>query len=524
MNVSVQGNRLAITFPFDLRLIEIVRTIPDRAWNLPSHKGIWSVPATAFHCEAVIKTLKPAGFNIHPDVVKCADVKAERPASLRKQLPKNLYPYQKEAVEFTHAARGRAIIGDAPGVGKTAPALVWTYMFGGKKALIVAPANVTYKWAEKEVPMWAAGKTVQVVEGGKKAIDPDIDIVIMSYRTMVMRFEELNRMPFDTMIFDEAHYLKSNKSQQNRIARKLVKGVPYLLFLTGTAFKNKRYEMFQLLHMIDPIAWPNAADFGVRYCGGVLDHGQWITPPNYETNTEELQLRLRSVMIRRTKKQVIKDLPDLTRTYLPIHLSNEKDYATTLRAAKEQARAEGYKPGSALVLLNKLRQVVGRGKTSAALEIAEDLLDAGEQVVMFAHHKEVIKTLVDGLMKMGINAYLIGVIDGSTPSQERQLLSMSFQAGHKRVMVISSAGKEGIDLFASSHLIMVERLWTGADEEQIEARVHRNGQKNAVTAYYPIAKGTVDERLDQIVRGKNTEFANLNETDVIRVLFMELLK
>ncbi len=515
---EIQGNRIAIIFPFDLRLIETIKNnIPDRAWNVPSHKGVWSVPMSPFHCAMVIEALKPySGFTIDPKIKKCADAKAQKP-NLRKQLPKNLYPYQKEAVEFTHAARGRMILGDAPGVGKSAPALVWWYLFGGKKALIVSPANVTWKWAEKEAALWAGDRTWQVVEGSKTQIK-DVDITIMSYRTMVNRYEELKTLPFDTMIFDEAHYLKSNKSQQNRVARKLVKTVPYLLFLTGTAFKNKRIEMYQLLNMIDPKQWSNIKDFGERYCGGRLEGGHWIIKPDKETNTEELQERLAPIMLRRTKMQVADDLPELTRVSIPIYADNAKDYEQTLRSVKEQARISGYKPATALTLLNKLRQIVGMGKVNAAIELAEDLLESGEQIVVFAHHKAVVEQL-----KKALASHKVGVIAGDTKPRDRQGLSNAFLAGRLRVMVISSAGKEGLDLYSGSHIIFSERLWTPADEEQIEARLHRKMQKNAVTAHYLVARGTVDERLDEIVRTKRSEFANLIESDIVREIFAELV-
>jgi SWI/SNF-related matrix-associated actin-dependent regulator 1 of chromatin subfamily A len=514
MKATLVNNRIALTFPFDLRTIEIIKNnIPDRAWNVKTHPRVWSVPNSPWHCAKVIEVLSPLGFYIDREIEKCADAKAKKP-NLRKQLPKSLYGYQKEAVEFGYAARGRFILGDAPGVGKSAPALVWWYLFGGQKVLIVSPANVTWKWALKEAAMWAGDRTVQVVEGSKKAMK-DVDITIMSYRTMVNRYDELKELPFDTMIFDEAHYLKSSKSQQNRVARKLVKTVPYLLFLTGTAFKNKRIEMYQLLNMIDPVQWSNIKDFGERYCGGKLEGGHWIIKPDKETNTEELQARLAPIMLRRTKMQVADDLPELTRVSIPIYLDNQSEYEQTLRSVKEQARREGYKPARALTLLNQLRQVVGRGKIKSAVELAEDLLESGEQVVLFAHHKAVVAEL-----KSALSSHRVGVIAGDTKPKDRQMLSDAFLAGRLRVMILSSAGKEGLDLYSGSHIIFVERLWTPADEEQIEARLHRNGQKNAVTAHYLVARGTVDERLDGIVRDKRLEFANLIESDIIREVFM----
>jgi SWI/SNF-related matrix-associated actin-dependent regulator 1 of chromatin subfamily A len=510
MNVTLHNNRISIAFPFDLVLLEIVRTLPDRAWNLKSHPGVWSVPATPFHCQSVIDTLTPRGFHIAPEVEKCADAKVSRP-KLRSKLPKSLFGYQRDGIEHIHATNGRDLIADDMGLGKSAEALVWWHLFGGNRVLIVSPANVTWKWAEKEAALWAKDRTWQVVEGGKTPIT-DTDITIMSYRTMVMRYEELKGMPFDTMIFDEAHYLKSNKSQQNRVARKLVKGTPHVLLLTGTPFKNRRFELFQLLHILDPKVWSSAIEFGTRYCGGVFQQGHWIVPPYGQTNTEELQARLAPIMLRRTKKQVADDLPELTRVAIPIHLDNAKEYEKALRSAKEQARSEGYKPGRSLALLNTLRQVVGRGKVRAAIELAGDILETGEQVVLFAHHKENVDALQKGLLVTG---HVARIIDGGTPAKERQQLSSDFIAGKFRILIVSSAGKEGLDLYSASHIIFVERLWTPADEEQIEARLHRKGQKNSVTAHYFIARGTVDEYMDDVVVGKRREFGGLIDTDEV---------
>jgi len=518
MNASLQGDRVAIAFPFDLKTIEVVRSIPDRAWNYKTHQGVWSVPASPWHCAKIIETLLPIGFYIDPKIEQCADAKVEKP-NLRKQLPKDLYAYQKTGVEFIHAARGRALVTDDMGLGKSAEALVWSNLFGGSKILIVAPANVTWKWALKEMKMWAADHTWQVIEDGKKPIK-DVSVIIMSYGIMVSRFEELSTIPFDTIILDEAHYLKSNKSQRNRVARKLVKGVPNLLLLTGTAFKNRRMEMFPLLNMLDPKTWSNVIEFGKRYCGGVFSQGHWIIPPDKETNTEELQARLAPIMLRRTKKQVAIDLPDLTRVSIPITIDNESEYEHTLRSVKEQAREEGYQPARALTLLNKLRQVVGMGKTQAAIELALDIMATGNKVVIHAHHKAVVSQLVNDLHGQGV-----AVIDGRTPAHERQILADAFVHDPSlMVMIVSSAGKEGIDLFSASHIIFVERQWTPADEEQLEARLHRNGQKNPVTSHYLVARDTVDERLDEIVRTKRSQFANLIESDIIKEIYLEVME
>lgn len=521
MKATLVNNRIALEFSFDLGLITYIKdNLPDRVWNSKTHPKVWSVPSSPYHCAKIIEVLKPLGFFIDPKIVKCADPNTPKP-NLRKQVPTNLYEYQKDGVEFIYAAKGRAIVGDAPGVGKSAQALVFANMFGGSKILIVSPQNVIWKWATKEADLWANGRTVQVIETGKQIIT-DADIIVMSYGIMVSRYEELMALPFDTMIFDEAHYLKSNKSQRNKVARKITKGVPHILLLTGTAFKNKRFEMFQLLHILDPNQWSSALEFGKRYCGGEFGQGHWITPPIGETNTEELQRRLSPILLRRTKKQIGDQIPELTRVTVPMYLDNAADYDKALEDARREARREGYKPAFALSLLNKLRQIVGRGKVQQAIELAEDILEAGEKVVLFAHHKEIVAQLKSHFWKAGIGT---GVIDGSTPAKERQRLAETFlENSGLEVMIISSAGREGIDLYSANQLIFVERLWTPADEEQIEARLQRDGQKNPVTAAYLVAKGTIDERLDEIVRGKRAEFANLIESDIVKEVWLSLLE
>jgi len=331
----------------------------------------------------------------------------------------------------------------------------------------------------------------------------------MSYAIATNRYDELLAMNWDTIIFDEAHYLKSNKSQRNKAARKYIKGVPHLLMLTGTPFKKKRIELYQLLNMIDPINWSNVKDFGERYAGGKIERGHWIIPPNKETNTEELQARLAPIMLRRTKKQVANDLPDLTRVSIPMYIDNKGEYEQALRSAKERAEG-GYTSALALTLLNSLRQVIGKGKVKAAIELAEDILETGNQVVLFAHHKEVVAQL-----NAAMHDHFVGVIDGSTKNKDRQMISQAFLDWQLRVLVVSSAAKEGLDLYSGSHIIFVERLWTPADEEQIEARLHRQGQKNPVTAHYFVARGTVDEHLDRVVETKRKEFSNLIDTDEV---------
>lgn len=517
---TVVRDVIEIRFPYEMTIIQAVRDIQGRQWNQPGHLGAWIVPNTPWHCAKVIEVLRPfSGFTIDPAIIRNANGKSPAP---KLKLPKNLYNYQKEGVKFIYRAQGRCIVADDMGLGKTAEALTFVDQFCGK-TLVIAPANVLLKWAEKEVPMWTKGKSVQVILTGKQNME-DCDITIMSYGIMVSKYEELNQTPFDCIIFDESHYVKSSKAQRTRVAKALVKaGIPHVLFLSGTPFMNRPSELYTALNMLDPRGFNNWYHFAARYCGYAYTGGMWVRPEReVATNVNELAQRLSHVMLRRTKRDVALELPDLTRVSIPITIENISEYRQAVSNFRSARRTNpDPRPMNVLTQLTELRQVVGRGKVRAAIELAESILNNDEQVVLFAHHKEVVRELTDALRQYGV-----GIIAGETPAKDRQNIVNAFlmQGSKLRVMIITVAGAEGIDLYSASNIIFVEREWTPAREEQAEARLHRLGQKNACTAYYIVAQNTIDEKLDRAVSEKRAVFGQIIHQDEIVTMILEGLE
>lgn len=514
----VNGNKVEISFPFDEEIIEKVRAIAGRKfdWN----RRVWTVPATPYHFDQLAEALMPYGFQLDDAIIKGADHKAPPPTI---KFPKGLYPFQRESVKFMYDVNGRAILADEMGLGKTISALAFVKMFCDR-TLVVCPANVVYKWG-MEVERWLPDASYQIVTTGKDEIGR-VDVVIMSYAMMVSHFEKLSRTPFDVIIFDECHYLKGRKSQRGKVGRTLVKlGVPKVLMLSGTPFLNRPDELFPLLNMLDPVGFSNFFDYAKRYMGAEYIQGMWYFPPGVVTNRDELAKRLERVMIRHTKKAVALELPDLTRTIVPVELTNKAAYKAALRDVMTWLRSKDrsvVNPSHALTRLAVLRQVVGEGKVAAAVELAESVLQDGKKVVLFAHHKAIITSLEEALKDYGVKT-----IVGDTPQKERLENSNLFLSDDSscRVMVISTAGGVGIDLFSASDIIMVERQWTPAMEEQVEARLHRIGQKNPVNAYYIVARGTVDEKLSRIVDLKRGVIGQvISQDDVITQLLTEMME
>lgn len=523
--VLINGDKIEIEFEYNMEIIQVVRNIAGREWNKPAHPKVWTLPITPWHMAQVVKLLSPFEFWIDPKIIQGANHEDKMP---ELSLPDELYDYQKLGVRFICSTNGRCIIADDMGLGKTAQALVFVDQFCSR-TLIVTPSSVVLKWVRKECPMWAKNKKVSVVLNGKQPIDRDADILLMSYGIMVSRFAELSQIPFNCIVFDESHYIKSPKAQRSRVARSLVKsGVPRVLFLSGTPFMNRPSELFTALNMLDPKSYSNFYHYAARYCGWQYMGGVWVRPDrDVVTNASELAERLSDVMLRRTKKDVALELPDLSRSFVPVTIPNMAEYRQAKKSLRDWLRSrekEVKDPGHILTRLNVLRQIMGQGKVKAAIELAEDVLESNHQVVLFAHHKEVVQGLIDGLKQYGL-----GVIDGSTPVKERQRLidtfaNQSLTSNHQmRVMIITVAGAEGIDLYSASYIIFVEREWTPAREEQAEARLHRIGQKNPVSSYYLVATGTVDEKLNEVIEGKRAMFKSVIRQDEIISRILEAL-
>lgn len=520
---SILNNKIKIKFPFSESLIEVIRDIDGRKFNgdNPDDK-YWTVPLSAWHCQRIVSLLEPKGFEIDPAIKEQADRNAEQPDL---EYPVGLYPFQREAVDFITHAGGRVILADEMGLGKTIEAIAYVSLVS-KKTLVISPSNVLYKW-EAECKKWIPEHTVAVYPTGKGELGNE-NIHIMSYGIMTSRFDQLKEVEYDAIILDEAHLVKNSKAMRTRVTKALVKmGIPHVLFLSGTPFMNRPSELFPMLNMLDPVGFSNYYTYAQRYCGAQYMGGVWYFPPNGATNLEELGERVKYLLLRRTKKDVLHDLPDLTRTSIPIETSNMKDYKRALKDLKswlKENNKEVLNPEHILTRLNSLRQIVGKGKIDAALELAESVLNDGKQVVLFCHHKEVLAELVD---RLPVSQDNIGVISGDVPSKKRQELVEKFliQNSSLRAMIITVAGAEGIDLYSASDIIFVEREWTPAKEEQAESRLHRNGQKSSVNAWYLVASGTIDEKFDAMVKEKRKMFKQVIRTDeILELIWNEITK
>lgn len=524
VSANVPNKTLDISFPYDTRLVDAVRKLPDRKWD--KKRGVWTVPYSRYHAKQVLAGLEKLEFDFDPRIFKLA----EDDTKVRVTYFQNrdgLFPFQSEAVDFIHKNKGRVIIADDMGLGKTIESLAWIRERPDLQSiLIVSPSSVVYKW-EREIKKWVGeDQTVSVIRTGKESL-PDSRFLIMSYAIMVSQQQKLALKKWDVMVLDEAHRIKSLTSQRARSAHSLL--ADHTLLLTGTPMLNRPMEMFSLLKMIDPVEWNNYFKFGVRYCDGHKNYFGWDFTG--ASNLGELKDRMKGVMIRRTKGEVLDQLPDLTRTRIKVEVRRAEitQALSSLQVwLQENGRGTKENRAEAMVRLTKLRQAIGLAKAPVVVDMVEDILEQNDsqKVVVYAVHHSVVAYLESAMKKWGVST-----ITGEVPQQDRQKRIDAFQNRHSpRVMIISSAGGEGIDLYRADKIIFCEREWVPGVEEQAEARCHRMGQKNAVEAMYLIASETVDRQMDDLIERKRDLVKELVGQDQVRVTqnsadeFMDMIK
>jgi len=444
-------------------------------------------------------------------VEKALSASSATGSSLVVPKPDNGYewmPHQIAGVEWC-VNRPRALIADEMGIGKSAQAIGTANYLGLKRILVICPASVKINW-EREFGLWSTmNPKIAIINGTKAIIPKDADVIIINYDIIHSENnkKQLMRMEFDLLIADEVHYVKSVKSKRTKalftrggIASRCKRQI----YLSGTPMLNRPMELYALLKAASPQTIEPYTDYfryARRYCGGF--YGQWGFDVSGATRTDELNHRLRSTfMIRRTKDEVMKDLPDCIHQIITF----EKDKITKKIVEEEtlfditidQLKAQSFK-GIDVGELAKIRHDMALAKLPQCIAHIQDLLEGSQQkILVFAHHRDVIDTLVE---KLNYNSV---VIKGGMTTIQKQKSIDEFQDDPECRLMIANiqAGGVGINLTAASHVVFVETSWVPAEIDQAIARCWRKGQKSSVLAQFLVVRDSIDEHLLSKVYGK----------------------
>jgi len=516
----LQKETIIVSFPFDYATIDKVKTLPGRQYDGQNKR--WEVPLNIH----AVGQLKAWGFEFDDALEKFVQEKSDTRTADQMNptvvlgLKKTLYPFQRQGVAFLENRGGCGLIADEMGLGKTIQALAWVHNHPeARPVIIVVPATLKLNWLREIDEGISNGNNVQILSGTKPH-KIDGDLIIINYDILSSWVVGLRNLRPQVLILDECHYIKNNKAKRTKAVKKLRRGIPHVIALSGTPALNRPIEIYNALTLIDRTVVPDFWTFVHKYCGA--RHNGFAWDYNGASNTEELhQILTSTIMIRRRKKEVLSELPDKTYSYVPMEMDpvSRRNYQSASKAfihwVWEQKGFEAAKKasaGEAFAKVEALKQIAVRGKMRHAIEWIRDFLESEKKLVVFTLHKETMQRLMDEFKDVAVK------IDGGMSQQQRQAAVDVFQNDCKiRLFVgqIKAAGV-GINLFAASNVVFLELPWTPGELVQAEDRCHRIGQKDAVNVYYLLAHDTIDihiarmidrkrKVLDQFLDGKKTE-------------------
>jgi len=455
-------------------------------------------------------------------------------------LPEDLFPHQRAGA--LRLAEGKpTYLGYDMGIGKTRTFIEAAKLRSASRVLVVCPATAVLVWA-REIQKWDPLATYIVVKAASDLRVP-ADYHIVSHGRMSQKDATIpdaiaNVAPFELTAIDEAHAFNASDTNRVKALRRTAPNMGLIVPLSGTPMRNHAGELYTLLD----ICWPQGLqgsrkarmsrfDFEDLFCriahrtfGGT----RMIRVVEGSKNLDQLKTLVGPFMSRVRKAEVFKDLPAINWDYVPVPL----DY--TMMPSADAAKFEGIVKmilggeganatldvlTEALQVLGRntglmaLRRVLGLAKLRGATEYIVDMLDtldADRKVLVFAHHADVIRGLVNHL-----GAYSPAVLTGGSSAQERLAAIDQFLTDPRcRVFVgnIQAAGT-AITLVGQhcrcSDVVFVESSWTPMDNAQAACRVHRIGQKDGVVARLLSASGTVDDLIQSLLARKAREFTQL---------------
>lgn len=369
----------------------------------------------------------------------------------------------------------------------------------------------------------------------RKERDPEYKIVFVNG----VPFENFVKADYKTLICDESHFLKDIGAQRTVAAIEISGTVEHAICLTGTPIDSRPMELWTQLQIVNKGVAPKRFDYGVRYCAGYQKpaaRGQMVWDFTGVSNITELDKTLRStIMIRRTKDQVMKELPPKTRTMIPFVVDEaydklyrkeeasaldrlreirkeRNDWRAVLEAlpeadrrayvakhAEKAHRAAGLKD-MAISEIEKLKEAAVNAKFSECIDFTVEKQESQGKILVFAVHHKTIDRLVAAFREKGIKT---DFIDGRVTGVPRQNVIDAFQDGDLEILVCGiRAMSVGANLVASHTVIFIELDWTPGIHSQAEDRTHRIGQTMPVFVYYLLLLGSIEEKIAKMIDSK----------------------
>jgi SWI/SNF-related matrix-associated actin-dependent regulator 1 of chromatin subfamily A len=452
---------------------------------------------------------------------------------------KTMLPYQLRGSSFLQNSGMRALLADECGLGKTLQVLATLKNPDNLPALVLCKSTLKLQWF-RETIRWV-GLVGQIIEGehdhnlGCKICFLSVDLLV--------RFKNpkkfAQRFGIQTVIFDECQAIKNHESKRTNAVRVLMQDVPNMIAMSGTPIKNNAEEFFPILNILRPDKFPSLTGF----------YNNWVASYYTEygmksagiSNPKAFKEFTQDFILRRTRAEILTDLPKIQRTslFVPLGKKVQADYDFLMKSLAAEAdnftTSAFQRQANILAYLGKMRHLTGMAKIAACADHVEEFLEESDRkIVIFTHHKDVMNGLHTRIAQF--HSKVLTFESHHSNNERSNIINKFVNDGSVRVLIASTlAAGEGVDGLQKvcSDILILERQWNPANEEQVEGRVERMGQEsNRITATYLIATGTIDEYFAQLVEQKRANMASTldgkeivwNESDIMRELVEELLR
>ncbi len=459
-----------------------------------------------------IEDMERAGMEIKADesfrsLMTRIHESADEHIKVPKAIQADLRSYQKDGYEWmsrlAHWGAG-ALLADDMGLGKTVQTI--TLLLSRAKQgpqLVILPTSLIINWRDEIARFAPSLNTILLNRAGidRTAAVKDagaFDIVIATYGLLITEEDNLTSRQWTTIVLDEAHTIKNKETKMSKAAMSLQ--ADFRLLLTGTPLQNHVSEMWNLMQFANPDLLGSFNDFSQRFLLPIeRDHDKNVQ--------KQLKRIISPFILRRTKTDVLNELPEKTEITLKVDLSeDELAFYDSIREQALTNLASGESTAvKALAEIIRLRQAacnsqlvnkdvnLPSSKMECFMQLVSNLHDNHHRALVFSQFTSHLALVRQRLDEEGVQ-YLY--LDGATPAKERLRLVEEFQHGDMPLFLISlKAGGLGLNLTAADYVIHLDPWWNPAIEEQASDRAYRIGQQNPVTVYRLIARGTIEEKI-----------------------------
>ncbi|MBS7123155.1 DEAD/DEAH box helicase [Faecalibacillus intestinalis] len=428
-----------------------------------------------------------------------------------------LRDYQKEGYVWLHTLKDygfNGILADDMGLGKTLQIITLLDSLETKRpSLVVCPSSLIYNWEDevhkfsKKLPVTCITGNIQIRSELIKKIKQGL--YVTSYDYMRRDFELYQGIEFEYVILDEAQYIKNQKTKNAQSVKTLK--ARHKLALTGTPIENSLAELWSIFDFLMPQYLFNYHYFQKQYENDIVKN-------NDEEKTKQLKKLVTPFILRRNKKEVLKELPDKIEQniILPFNDEEEKIYVANLAKVNEELQQlydiEGSDKMQILKMLTRLRQLCleprlvydnidqPSSKLKACMELIKTMQENKQKVLLFSSFTSVLNLIAEECQKAGITYYML---TGSTNKEDRRELVSRFQKDDTTLFLISlKAGGTGLNLTSAEAVIHFDPWWNVSAQNQATDRAYRIGQENNVQVFNLVMKDSVEEKIIELQKRK----------------------